>query len=122
MKKLLEWWSHTHFCKIMHDKWVKNLEHKIISSPYYDTYYPCNITHKHKIEFNDKDWFFKPGDFCSHYLYWLFGTHCDKCKILERQIQKLTINNHKDYITCYKIQDNHGEILDFVPQDYLNYA
>ena len=31
MKKLLEWWSNTRFCKIMHDKWAANIANKIIN-------------------------------------------------------------------------------------------
>lgn len=120
MKKLLIWWENTHFCKVMHDKWVKNIETKIINSPYYNTYYPSNKIHRHRTEFIDSDWYFKPGDLCSHYLYWLFGNHKNKCKILERQISKMFVNGHKDYVTCYKIQDLHGNIKEYVPQDYLD--
>ena len=120
MKKLLEWWSNTRFCKIMHDKWAANIANNIINSPYYNTYIPSYNSHNNKKEFKETDWWFKPGDLCFYYLYWFFGTHKIKCNILERQISTLYINKRKIYITSYKIQDLNGNIYNNVRQDYLD--
>lgn len=41
-------------------------------------------------------------------------------KTVKKTLNEFNVFGHKDYITCYKIQDLHGNISDFVPQDYLD--